>query len=208
MHRSFLCRAVRAATGIIAVPLAAGLADCTGDSTGGTDADFIMITPYAAIGEMGPINEAFSATASSPWGFAHNGIDFFVQGSSAVFRAVVSGRITRVELSQNEVTGNWQVQVTLTYNSTFEVLYTFEPMTPSPADGTDQLAAIVVSQGQSVIQGETLGSLLMRGAGTHVHFGVVVNGSWVCPAPYFTADAREEILGLLQAAWPGAQLCY
>ena len=192
---------------VLAVILTA-CTDTPNDPVDPADVDFIMITPYAAIAEMGPINEAFSATASSPWGFAHGGIDFFVQGSSAVFRAVVSGTITRLELSQLEVTGNWQVQVTLAYNSTFEVFYTFEPMTTSPVDGTDQLAAIVVSQGQSVAQGDALGSLLMRGEGTHVDFGVVANGSWVCPSPYFTADAQQEILGLLQAVWPGAQLCY
>lgn len=45
-------------------------------TNGGTTTDISMITPYKNSSDMASINEAFSSTASAPWGFAHDGIDF------------------------------------------------------------------------------------------------------------------------------------
>ena len=152
--------------------------------------------------------EAFSADSNAPWGFKHRGLDFFVDGSEAAFRAVTDGTITRIELRQNDISGNWQVNVVLTYSSTYSFEYSFEPMTLNAADGEAQLAAIVVSEGESVLQGQSLGDLLMKGGGTHVHFSMLVGGSSSCPESYFTDEARTSIMGLIDQQWPGSQMCY
>ncbi|MFC1502661.1 hypothetical protein ACFL6A_04550, partial [bacterium] len=114
------------------------------------DEDFFMITPFLNMSDMGPIMEAFSVDANCPWGFEHRGIDFFSVATLAPFRAVCPGEIKDINLWANDKTGNWQVNVSLEYNSTFSVEYAFEPMTNQSADGQTQLNNIFVSKGQEV----------------------------------------------------------
>ncbi len=119
----------------------------------GAVTDISMVTPYASESDMGPINEAFSTSAASPWGFEHQGVDFFSKGHFVSFRAVDAGVIGEVKLEQNDGSGNWQVSVTLNHASDYWVLYIFEPMTADQRDGQTQLDRITVAEGQQVSQG-------------------------------------------------------
>ena len=172
------------------------------------DEDFMMITPFVNQSDMGPIMEAFSVDANCPWGFGHRGIDFFSVQDLVPFRAVCPGEITEVKLWANDVSGNWQVNVSLEYNSTFSVEYAFEPMTNQSADGQTQLDNIFVSKGQDVQLGDLIGNLFFGANGTHVHFGVRENNDDICPELYFTASARDSIMQLIHLQWPGAMMCY
>ena len=172
------------------------------------DAAFSMITPYVNESDMGPIREAYSSTDAAPWRLAHHAIDFFLAGREAMFQAVCSGTVTRVEVFTNDITGNLQIGISLTYNSHIHVTYGFEPRTPNVSDCNVQLANIRVTVGQHVSPGDLIGNLLQRGEGTHVDFGVFINDQLVCPEPYFTPEARESVLRLLHRAHPGANMCY
>lgn len=181
-----------------------------GETAGGgaTDGDISMITPYKNSSDMASINEAFSSTASAPWGFAHDGIDFFPNGNLKPFQAVSSGVVEVVQLMQNNITSNWQVNVRIRYNSTYYVEYSFEPFSTVQSDGNTQLANILISVGQNVAQGDIIGNLYTVGSAAHVHFGLYKNGAAICPEPYFTPEARTSILNLLYVVWPGANMCY
>jgi hypothetical protein len=172
------------------------------------EGDISMITPYVNESDMGPIYEAFSSDASVPWGFEHNGIDFFPKGNLKPFQAVSSGVVVNVMLWENDKSSHWQVNVIIEYNSTYAVEYAFEPMTKNQADGETQLANISVSVGQVVSQGDIIGYLYTAGELPHVHFSLYKNASSICPEPYFTPDARESILNLLYLVWPDANMCY
>jgi hypothetical protein len=172
-----------------------------------------MITPFVKMSDMGPIREAYSEDESAPWGFVHQGIDFFPTQNLVPFQAASSGIVQVVDLWQLETTGNWQVNLLLKYNSTFSLSYAFEPMTGNPADGQTQAEHIWVTEGQEVSQGDTLGLLYAAGNGAHVDFGLLMNDpdsglQAVCPEPYFTQSARDSILTLIQRAWSGAEMCY
>ncbi|MFZ5775690.1 MAG: hypothetical protein ACOY3Z_09435 [Thermodesulfobacteriota bacterium] len=189
-----------------------------------------LVTPYVAEADMASVNESFStAGVSSPWGFTHNGIDFSPQGNLRPFQAVCSGTVDSLTLCQNDVTANWQVNLTVAcdqyvsnpggYFPPFTIVYGFEPMSASQADGQTQLANIAVSQGQAVAQGDVLGNLLVVGAGAHVHFGVMAYGgsAWseigspsiaFCPEQHFSSGARDSILRLLRVVWADADFCY
>jgi hypothetical protein len=167
-----------------------------------------MITPYEDESDMGPTNEAFSSDDSAPWGFAHNGIDFFPNGDLKLFQSVSSGEVTEVNLWQNDKTSNWQVNVAVKHTSTYTVVYGFEPMTDSRDDGETQLANIFVSKGQRLAQGDPIGRLNAAGEGAHVHFGLLKNHVAVAPEPYFSPAARASVLRLVRKAWPGAGMSY
>jgi len=109
--------------------------------------DISMITPYKSSSDIANIGEAFSSTYSAPWGFAHSGINFFPNGNLKPFQAVSSGSVDLVELSQNDLTSNWQVNIHITYNDTYSIDYVFEPMSKIQSDGNTQRANILVSTG-------------------------------------------------------------
>jgi hypothetical protein len=184
-----------------------------GDGNGGGDGDgnggdISMITPYVNESDMASVNEAFSSDDSAPWGFAHNGIDFFPIGNLKPFQAVCSGDIDTVALWQNDISLNWQVNVRIICNSTYSVDYAFEPMTPVQADGETQLANISVSVGQAISQGDIIGYLFTSGEGSHVHFGFYKNSVSICPESYFTPEARDSILNLIHKDNPDWNMCY
>jgi hypothetical protein len=171
-----------------------------------------MLTPYVNEADIDSINEAYSETTVCPWGFEHNGIDFFPPlGSLHEFQAVCDGVVQDVNLWVNPGNNFWQVNVSIKYNNTFTVEYGFEPMSSSQSDGQTQLTNILVATGDSVTSGQVIGRLHAAMNGAHVHFSLKENSQFICPEPYFTADAQASIMTLLQNTFPsepGVQMCY
>lgn len=119
-----------------------------------------MLTPYVNEADIVSINEAYSETATCPWGFVHQGIDFFPQlGSLHDFQTVSSGVVDDVNLWLNPGNNFWQVNVRIQYNNTISVEYAFEPMSSLQADGQTQLANILVAAGDTVSSGQLIGRL-------------------------------------------------
>jgi hypothetical protein len=179
--------------------------DESGELGGG---EILLVTPYVSESDIASINEAFSAGEDSPWGFEHRGIDFFPDGDLGPFQAVCSGVVATVDLWQLDTTSNWQVSVRIICDPTYAAIYAFEPMAAVEADGKSQLAHVAVSEGQSVAQGDIVGFLLAPNKGSHVDFGFYASGDPICPEPYFTPEARDSIVRLIRATWPGAKMCY
>lgn len=169
--------------------------------------DVSMTAPFVNAADIVAVNEAFSTTTSAPWRFAHNGIDFFpATATLKSFQAASTGIVSSVNQRQNG--SNWQVNVRIQFNTTFSLEYIFETFSTSQADGDAQRADILVANGQAVSQGQLIGRLHAVGSGAHVHFGLLKNGTAICPEPYFTADTRQSVLALVQRTYPGSNMCY
>lgn len=166
----------------------------------------LLVLPVDGISHLGPINEAYSQTASCPWGFEHNGLDFAPTLDLVDFVATASGLVDKVELHQNG--DNWAVNVRILHADDFASEYDFEPMSSAPQDGSNQLDNIVVTEGQTVGQGMYIGSLCTPSNGAHVHYQFMTNWNAICPEPYFDHSAVTSILYLLHLQWPGADMCY
>ncbi len=167
-----------------------------------------LITPYVDIADMASINEAYSESENAPWGFRHQGVDFFPIGSLAPFRAVCSGTIGEFRLWQASENSNWQVNVSIEYNETYTVGYAFEPFSTDPAVGQAQLDNMRIAAGQHVEQGDIIGYLVFGGGGTHVDFNLSKNRDRVSPENYFTPEALASVLEILHRTFPGASLSY
>ena len=167
-----------------------------------------MPTPYINEADMATINEAFSVDECAPWGFGHGGIDFFPTGNLKPFRAVADGVIEDITKLHNVPVDKWQVNLNLRIDATYWAGYAFEPMSSSESDADIQLIHIVVTEGQTVSEGDILGYLLVVGPGAHVHFSIYEVWEAICPDPYFTGAARNSILDVLGWTWPYAQICY
>lgn len=191
-----------------------------------------LATPYENESDMTKIKAAFSSENSSPpWGFVNDGIDMYPQGDLKSFQAACSGTVDSVDLRQAGAESNWQVKVLIScddyvddpdnggYFIPFSVDYFFEPMSNNPIDGATQLTNVIVAKGDTVSQGDIIGSLHVAGEEAHVQFGVEMFGGAFfsalgvtsiphCPEPHFSTTANKSILNLLHVAWPSANICY
>lgn len=142
----------------------------------------------------------------APWGFYHNGIDFLESVDHQAIQAAADGKIERLEERFNEGS-NWQVELTIKHGK-YDLQYAFEIFSGNKADIDAQMADINVKLGQNVKQGQLLGYLHRIKEGAHVHFGIAKKNQVVCPAPYFTPQARDAVLAMIRKTYPDAQICY
>lgn len=160
-----------------------------------------LATPYVNESDMKEMRQGFSSDKySSPWGFVHDGFDITPQGNLKAFQAVCSGRVQKI------FTGSEQVVVFIACNSTFSVEINFE--TQSPNTGQIQLANIIVTEGQVVSQGDIIGYHYAPNEKAHVHFSLFKNWITNCPEVYFSQEARNSLLNLINVRYPNANLCY
>jgi len=167
-----------------------------------------MITPYVNetdVTRLGP----FSSSNNSPLGRVHDGIDFHATGNLTPFQAVCSGVVDSVELWLNPGNSYWQVNVIVIFNFIYSVQYAFEPFSSNQSDGETQLANILVSEGQTVSQGDIIGYLYTAHEEyAHVDFGLLKDWVRICPEPYFTSVARDSVLRLIHKDQPEWNMCY
>ncbi len=169
-----------------------------------------LITPYVNESDMASINALFNSRSDSgsPWqmdgiAWIHDGLDIYPQGDLKPFRAVCSGRVHLVIMTDEQ-----DVTVMLVCNSTYTVLYTFEPQ--APQTGQTQLENMAVVEGQAVSQGDIIGYLYTAANedAAHVDFSLFKNWIPSCPEPYFDLEARNSILNLVHVTFPDADMCY
>ena len=191
-----------------------------------------LVTPYSFESDMASITAGYSSPYSvSPWAHPHSGLDIYPQGDLKPLRAACSGKIDALELRQDGVSGNWQVEVAVAcddyvadpdlggYFIPLTSKYYFQTMSADPAVGQTQFNNIVVTLGQAVAQGEVIGFLMAANQDAHLHFELLqfgqskfhvfgVTGIPLCPQAHFSLPARNSVMNLLHAAWPGSELCY
>lgn len=176
-----------------------GITNGDGDGNGTADEAPTLTTPYVDSSDISTVALFFSSE--------HQGLDFAPTGNLKSFQAALSGEIGSVELLQNEMTSNWEVRLTIVFNSTYYVLYAFEPFSMSDADGQTQLSNILVTEGDTVSQGDVIAKLFTSGEGSHVHFGLFKNDDGVCPESYFSEDARSSVMVLIESEDPDRTMC-
>lgn len=171
-------------------------------------ADFNLIAPYANEADISSINESFSNTEASPWGFKHSGIDFMTSVDLVPFRAVTDGVIINLTTSKESDQQGWHTSLCIDH-APYLICYNFETFSSNQAVGERQKANILIKNGDHVQQGDLIGKLVYGGNGAHVDFGVIPPGQdRSCPEPYFTKDAKISVLRLIHKDHPTWQMCY
>ena len=180
----------------------------TAEPSAPSTSPFAIVEPFVSAQDVGDIREAFSASSNAPWGFAHDGVDFFPAADLMPVQAAAAGRVEFVNQMANNVTGNWQVNVRVRYDATDAVEYVFEPFSRSEEAAQAQRSQIAVQSGQQLSARQLVGRIVIRGEGAHLHFGIAHGAGFVCPEPFFTPDARTAVLAVLRTRHPGWNLCY
>ena len=191
-----------------------------------------LATPYVDETDFAEIRAGFSSDYSySPWDYPHEGLDIYPVDDQKRLQAACPGKVDVLELQTDGASGNWQVEVAIVcddyvwdpetggYFIPLTTKYYFRTMSADPAVGQAQLANIMVALGDAVTQGDTIGYLKAVNPDAHLHFELQqfgqsafqafgVTGIPLCPRGQFSPSARSSVLNLLQAAWPGAEMCY
>ena len=162
-----------------------------------------LITPYVNHADMSKVGDFFNAEyiENEPWGWIHDGLDFYPVGNLSPFQAACSGRVHRIFTFDD--------QVTLLINclSNYSIEYNFEAQAPNT--GQIQLENIFVTEGQWVAQGDVIGLLYSaeNPEFAHVHFTLYDSAVAICPAPYFTPSALLSVQELVAVEHPNNVVC-
>ncbi|MGQ4911371.1 MAG: M23 family metallopeptidase [Candidatus Thorarchaeota archaeon] len=164
---------------------------------------------YSNRSDILAFNEGYSESDACPWGFVHNGIDYFFANDSPVV-AAAPGRVESLEIDDwgPDASQRYVVQLTIRFNATVVLKYGFEPVTNETEDGDMQLAMIGVEVGQWVSKGEEIAHFLAVGDGAHIHFGVYQEGTWRDPTLYMSASAYAELLEMIHDFHPTWSVSY
>ena len=191
-----------------------------------------LATPYVDEADMARIAAGYSADYShSPWGYPHDGLDIYPRGDLQPLQAACSGEVDTLELQRDSANGKWQVEVAIVcdeyvldpdsggYFIPLTTKYYLRTMSRKPRVGKAQLDNLLVAPGDPVAQGTVIGYLKRAKRKSHLHFELQqfgqsefevfgITGIPRCPRALFSSAARDSLSNLLQAAWPGAELCY
>ncbi|OLS28511.1 MAG: hypothetical protein HeimAB125_23770 [Candidatus Heimdallarchaeota archaeon AB_125] len=154
-------------------------------------------------------NEGYSETVSCPWGFIHNGLDYFFINNTKVI-AATPGLVEEIRWRDygEGVENRFHVSIQIRFNKSITLGYNFEPWTQNPLDKDKQLAMILVEEGDWVEIGQEIARFLYVQSSAHIHFDISYKHNQVCPKPFFSSAGYSEIMtmiGLFQTSW---ELCY
>jgi uncharacterized membrane protein len=164
---------------------------------------------YANRSDIYAFNEGYSETNSCPWGFIHNGIDYFFLNNTEVV-AAAPGYVEDVSWRVNPDTtlNMYNIFVTIRFNASIELSYGFEPFTHVEGDQYRQLAMLGIQVGDWVSKGDTIARFLHVESGAHIHFGVRQGNTWFDPEPFFGSADHDEIMALINDYHLGWNLSY
>jgi murein DD-endopeptidase MepM/ murein hydrolase activator NlpD len=144
-------------------------------------------------------NEGYSESDSCPWGFIHNGIDYFYFNNSDVI-AAAPGVVERIDLKDWGPGGahRYTISVEIRFNATVTLMYGFEPWTNSTDEQNQQVDMFNFEVGTWFAKGDVIAKFLKAGDGAHIHFGVYQNGEARDPTLYLGTEGYNELLGMIR----------
>ncbi|MHA1219247.1 MAG: hypothetical protein ACTSSN_10390 [Candidatus Heimdallarchaeaceae archaeon] len=154
-------------------------------------------------------NEGYSESTSCPWGFIHNGLDYFFLNNSKVISAS-PGQVEEISWRDNGegIENRFYVSIRIRFNKSITLGYNFEPWTQNPADKDKQLAMVLVQEGDWVELGQEIARFLYVQESAHIHFDVSYNNQQTCPEPFFSTAGYNEMMTMIHIFQPSWELCY
>jgi hypothetical protein len=151
-------------------------------------------------------NDGYSESDACPWGFIHNGLDYFFYNNSVVI-AAAPGLVDNIEVRYLENSTFYKVGVRIKFNESITIEYGFE------AEGNETLRAqqvemLGIEVGDWVAKGDSIGYFLRPLEYDHVHFSVYFNNGAICPRLVMGQNDYNEIMSLIQTFHPTWELCY
>lgn len=167
-----------------------------------------MSVPWKNMSDINSWNEGYSESDDCPWGFEHNGLDFFFNDSVPVI-AMAPGLVESIEFVDTEADENrYHIRVNIRFNREVVLGYGFEPWTGDKEKAEKQLDDLEIQEGDWVKKGEKIADFVAYDDSAHIHFGLNLNNEAVCPKDYFSEEGYEEMMDLIHKYHPDWKLCY
>ncbi|QEE16864.1 M23 family metallopeptidase [Promethearchaeum syntrophicum] len=164
---------------------------------------------YENQSDINAVNEAYSNTENCPWGFIHEGFDYFMNNNTAVL-AATPGKVYDIAFTDNGegVDNRYYVAIWIRFNETVEIGYNFESWTTNESNWENQKSMITIQVDDWVEQGQEIGRFLQVGEGAHIHFDVIENNERQCHIRYYSPEAFIEIMELIHFYHSDWDYCY
>ncbi|MBN2228562.1 MAG: M23 family metallopeptidase [Candidatus Thorarchaeota archaeon] len=164
---------------------------------------------YANRSDIEGFNEGYSGSTACPWGFVHNGIDYFYFNNSDVI-AAAPGLVEKIELHDwgLEAQHRYTISVEIRFNASVNLLYNFEPWTNSTDEQAQQVEMFNIEVGSWVTKGDVIAKFLHAGEGAHIHFGIYQDGEARDPTLYLSTDGYNELLEMIHDFHPTWEISY
>jgi hypothetical protein len=151
-------------------------------------------------------NDGYSETDACPWGFIHNGLDYFFYNDSVVI-AAAPGLVESIEVGYLENSTFYKVCVKIQFNESIILEYSFE------GEGNEtcraqQVEMLGIEVGDWVAKGDQIAKFLRPSEYSHIHFGVYLDYVAFCPGLVMGPDDYTEIMALIHSFHPTWELCY
>ena len=153
-------------------------------------------------------NEGYSETDTAPWGFVHNGLDFFFNNSAPVI-AMAPGQVWSIDFRDFGGDQNrYHIKLSIRFNREILLTYGFEPWTIVESEARVQEDKLTVNVGDWVNIGDTIAEFVAYHESAHIHWDFEVNGQHVCPQNYFSTDGYNTMMDLIHTYHPTWDMCY
>ncbi|MFW9938753.1 MAG: M23 family metallopeptidase [Candidatus Thorarchaeota archaeon] len=152
-------------------------------------------------------NEGYSESDACPWGFKHQGLDFFFNNDSNVI-AAAPGQVWAIQKHESTDENKYHVRIWIRFNRSTELGYNFEPWTTLESNRELQISMFKVKVGDWVQKGDVIADFLSCNESAHIHFDIVERGKYYCPVKYFSAEGYTQMMSLVHSYQPTWNLCY
>jgi murein DD-endopeptidase MepM/ murein hydrolase activator NlpD len=150
--------------------------------------------------------EGYSESDACPWGFIHNGLDYFFYNNSDVI-AAAPGVVEIIEIGYLENSTCYKVDVKIKFNESITLEYGFEAI-GNETLRAQQVEMLGIGVGDWVAKGDQISHFFRPAVGAHVHFSVYLNDVSFCPRLVMGEDDYNEIMSLIHEYHPTWELCY
>ncbi|NHJ13931.1 MAG: M23 family metallopeptidase [Candidatus Thorarchaeota archaeon] len=164
---------------------------------------------YSSQSDIAYFNDGYSESDNCPWGFEHNGIDYFFLNNSPVI-AASPGIVETIEIGYVPESTFYKVAVQVGFNGSIWLEYSFEGDSADEAVRAQQVSMLEVEVGDWVAKGDQIGRFLRPSEYDHIHFGLYLNDEAICPRRVMGDVDYNEIMSLIDFFHPGQgwELCY
>ena len=167
-------------------------------------------TTYSSKGQINKVDNAYSNTTVCPWGYIHEGFDFYFKFNQRFYSAA-PGLVDAIYIiDRGSGLNRYAVNITIKFNSDIQCEYILELYTSNPADITTQLSKIYITEGQWIMLGWAIGDFHQIINGTsHIHFAIRENGAYLPLDKYFSSVSYDLMMNLIHDYKPSwLYLCY
>jgi hypothetical protein len=157
--------------------------------------------------DINSFNEGYSTSSACPWGFEHDGIDFFFNNDSNVI-AAAPGKVWDISNYIGEGENKYHVKLKIRFSNSILLSYGFEPWTDNTSARDKQWDILQVEIGDWVQKGDVLAQFLQCNESAHIHFDITENNQKHCPTKYYSSEGYAQMIDLIHFYHSTWELCY